>query len=531
MAATRFRDLERPTLIDLSSRTTSSGGSEAAAALSESLASFSRTSLAIADTIRGDIGTRVGAAEGSTGEPKFRKGFRALTTFGKAYNNSALRTYAIHEEIDLNENAARIEAEAGTDVEAFREAMTEMQKGVIEEAPEEARGLLAEIYNKRTGQGLARIQVRLSAELRAEDKAAVQEQTDQLTERIALLRAQDTPEAHFEAQEEEAKLYLMLDSAVNDFTLSESEGRMARDLAEQGIIFETVKARFINEINDPFGDPISFIEDLKEINRTADRLTPDQEAKLENELFAELGEHNRLAAARATQETAGVDARFEAGDREMTIATYSGEAGIPEILNAVDEQRLKPGRASVLVNEIQAGDPFVSDGATLLFVETNLLSVSAEDIKTNGALSWDDRRRLILKREEEAKGWRGEPNAREAVRRINSALDIPSEVTQMAFITEEQARAQGVALTEWFNEMIGVPDEERDSKVLPVAEEIIKVIVKRRDAAELVKARQTLSNIDAELAGDTLGETEIDVRERNKRTLENKIRELENGQQ
>lgn len=523
--ATRFRDLEAPALIDLRQRTTSSGGSQAAESLAQSLGSFSKTAFDISTRLSTIRGAKEGAEEGATGTPEFRKGIRGMTAFGRAYNDSALRSYAIKSEIDLTENAARLEAEAGTDPEAFGNAMVAIRDAVLEEAPPETRSLITQIYNKRTSAGLARIQVALVNELRAEDVKLVNEQVSNLMERVSFLRAQDTPAAHVEAEAEEAKLFILLDAAERDSVLSESEARVARAEAKRGIIFETVIARFDNELSDRvFGDPVGFIEDLKEANRTANTLTPDEEAQLENILFAELRERNTLRSARNSEVLAEETARHKAGDREATAAMLAGDLTRRDLLEMVENDELLPSVGRTLLNELQASasNPPKSDPETLFRFSTNLLSLTEEDIKTESSLIWDDRAELLLKRRTEAEGWKGTQVAREAFDRIDRSLGIIRGTLSAKMLSEDEARQRDRAFTQLYDVIDALPPEERQAAILEESEKVVRTVIRQKAALDVDKWQRLLADFIAK------SDDPADMSDRERRQYDDEIRVFEN---
>lgn len=523
MPAKRFRDLVRPTLIDVSARSTPSGGAEAALALAQSLSSFSRVAGSIGDT----LGAKRGAEEGAAveGTPEFKKGFRGLTAYGEAYNNAALRSYAIRVETDLTEHAARLEVEAGTNPESFRDAMTEMRKAVLEEAPAEAHALIGQVYDQRIGEGLGRIQGKLAAELREEDKVLVSEQASQFIENISFMRAQDTEESQQRAEQEELKLDILISSAVADGTYTEVEGNVFRRDTLRQVIRETVKARFDRELSSPFGDPIGFIEDLKEINRTGEALPPEEEDALTVELFGMLKQRNLLLAARESGEDDAVEARFDAGDRDMTIAVLSGSAGTNQLIEAMADDRLRPARGLTLNNVLTSGSPVKSNPKTLATYEINLLSYDEDDILTEPGLTWDDRSTLVRRRRAEEQGWKGTQRAREAFDRVDRELGIVAG-TPVRLLSDDELRARERALTQLYDVIEALPPEEREAAIFEETERVVRDIRRVAASTELVKAKETLSDERA-IDPDSLDRYDKSIHDKKISRLENRIRELE----
>lgn len=533
MAKQRYRELVAPTLVDVAARSTPSGAEQAAQRLSQTFESFSRLGSDIGARLNAQIGERAGSEEGQAGEPNFRRGLRSLTAYGAAYNNAALRGYAIRTETDMEQTAARLEAEANNDPDAFRAAMEKVRDGVVKEAPAEAKAVVGQIYDQRTAAGLGRIQTALSAELRAEDRTLVNEQLDRTIERVAFLRAQDTPEAYAASVQEEFKMRILIDGAVSDGTMTETEGLAARRTLARRVIFETVSARFDNEINDPYGDPIGFIEDLKEANETSDTLTTEEEQQLENTLLAELRERNLLQAARDAQMRSEVEARHAAGDQEYTSRMLAGQLTRRDLLEATRNDEITPAIARTLLNELQSSATQTpkSNAETLFHYETNLLSYTEEEIATERGLTWADRSKLIQERRKEETGWKGTQVAKEAFDRIDRALGIPPG-TMLQLLPEEEKRQRDQAFTELYDIIDALPPEERQAAILDSAQTVIRRVVGTNAARDLANYRaQREEYIQGAGPVEDMNARERETYERTLSRLDNLIREAENRRQ
>lgn len=493
MAKLQYRNLEAPTLIDVGARSTPTGAANAASALADKFASFSRT----ASTIGGDLAERIGAQQGEkagaaaglAGKPEFAQGLRSLRAYGRAYNNAATRGYAVRSELDANETAARLEAAAGTDPERFRATMEAVQKAALADAPPEVQTLVGEIYARRTSEGLARIGAAQVVEIRNEDRTLIAEDLAQKVERISELRAADDDVSFAQAQEEEAKLNLLIDSAVADGSISEVEGAAQRRIAKRDIIFNTVLARFKNELADPNGDPVSMIEAVKEIVRQDQSLTPEEETKLENALFAELRDRNSLDAMRSTDEDNARTLRHQAGDRAATTELLAGNLTQSKLLAMIEDDQLSPATTRTLLNELQSGDRVAkSDPRELARVELNLMTETEEDILENQSLTWADRSTLIQKRRDEAEGWKGTQTAKEAFDRIDRALGIAPGINSK-MLSEEEARQRDEALTELYDVVNALPEDQRQGQIMAKAQEVIanRIRATARNEAERLR--------------------------------------------
>lgn len=529
--ATRYRDLEARSLIDVGKRSTPTGAVNASQALAESFSAWSRTAADVG-SLAVQFGAQkqadLGASEGIAGTPNMRKGLASLTKYGRAYNSAAIRGYAIKSDLDAGATAARLEVEAGTDPDRFQKTMDAARDAVLAAAPEEARSVLQEVYAKRTGEGLARIQGALATELREEDRTLIAENVAQQTERIAFLRSLNTPEAFAEAAEEEVKLQMLVDAAVNDGTMTAVEGIASHRGIKRDILMATVLERFKNELNDINGDPIAMLETVQDVVRQDQSLTPEEEAKLEESLFAELRDRNSLDSLRAAEARDAQEARYSEGDRAATEQLLSGDLTQRRLLTMIQADQLSPQTARTLLNELQSGSSATpkSDPRELFRVETNLMTTSEEDIVANQGLVWADRQRLILKRRDEAAGWKGTQAAREAFDRIDRALGIVPGINSK-LLSEEEARSRDEALTELYNVIDALPEEERQGAVIAEAEKVIGSRIRAAAGQEAEQIRSRLEFYKRDKDPGRMNETQRAEYDRQVLLYENRIRELE----
>jgi len=254
-------------------------------------------------------------------------------------------------------------------------------------------------------------------------------------------------------------------------------------------------------------------------------LPPEEEDALAAELFNMLSENSRIRNARNAEETASVEARFDAGDRDMTIAVLSRAAGTSEIVEAMADDRLRPARGLTLNNVLTAGDPVKSDPETLTTYEINLLSFEEDDILAEPGLTWDDRSRLVLKRRNDAQGWKGTQRAREAFDRIDRELGIVAG-TPVRMLSEDELKARERALTQLYDVVDAAPPEEREAIIFEETERVVRDVQRARATTELVTAREKLAELRA-IDPESLDRWDASTHESAVARLENRIRELE----
>jgi hypothetical protein len=481
MAVPTYRDLQAPTLLDTTPLDT--GNSQVAASLARVFKEFEGVALEPAAQLRAEQGRQQGEAAGRNGEPNFRTGLRSLTAYGAAYNNAALRSYAIQAEGDAAAQAARLEVDAQNDPERFLATFGAIRDETIKNAPPMARAALGEIYNRHLNAGVTRLQQAQAIELNKQARADVAEGIERAVENIANLYASTDPNDFALVEEEEAKLRLLLDGARGDRTITDVEWAALNDKTQRQIVAKTVVARFRQELESPYGNPVDFIERVKKENIKSEALSPSEEAELVDQLISELQQYNALHSAELRQDSALMKQRYEEGDREATAKLLAGELTVPQLRAMVQQQRLDPARATTLANMLESGGVEVDDPQIAFHTRVNLLRYTDDEIEGISALTWKTRADLILQKREMEKTWKSTQTAREAESRIERALGILPG-TQLSLLTDEQRDALDRAKTEWYDDVDRLPPAERELGAIPAAEEIIRRYELRNKNAE-----------------------------------------------
>lgn len=522
----RYRQLEAPAQIDTSRL--ESGDSQAAAALAQTLAGFADTGFKIAADQSAKKGGLAGASAAAD-KAELKKGLASMTAYGKAYNNAALRSYAVKAEADVEDQAARLEVEAANDPEKFRATLGASLRGAVKEAPQEAVPLIQEAYARRLSSGTQRLIAGQATEFRNKARIDTAEGIQRATDRIARLRSSDDPRDSQEADEEELKLDMLFIAAESDGTLTKVEALSARQDSARSVTKQTVQARFANELDNPYGNPVKFIERLRKANLESEALPPEEEKKLVGALLADLQQKNSLDGLKQAQSAADIKARYQAGDKQATSLLLSGRLDRRTILDMVNSQDLEPSVGRTLLNELQSADGAQNDDPQVAFkTRVNLLDYSEQDIATMRGLTYKTRADLIDKRRQEAQGWKGTQVAREASARIDRALGLPEGGFQSGLLTAEQAEQRDRALSQWYDVVDALPPNERQAAVLKSAEEIIGKVIRNNKAGEAQRLRSRLQDL-IKRSGDPadMGAENRKVFEANKKRLEDGIAKAE----
>jgi hypothetical protein len=505
MVTPTYRDRVNPALIDTGIQ--SNGRAAAAQELAGLFKQFERTGLEAVAANSQDVGRRQGAEAGRTDHPGFRTGMAGLTAYGRAYNDAATRSYAIQSQMAADEAATRLEAEAGDDPEHFRMAFGARADEVVKNAPPEARQILAQAYDQRMAEGVSRLVQKQTATMRQNDRDILSEGIARSADRLAQLQASDDPALMERGTEEQVKLDLLISGALNSGTISATEAGALRLDATRQTTKKLASYRFQKELDSPYGNPVGFIQNLIDFNKTSESLPPDEEEKLVSGLLEDLRQHNALLAMGQKDSDLEQKQRWELGDNLATNSMLDGKLTVSKLSDMLDNDELDPSVARTLYNELQSGNDRPDDSRERFRVETALLETSEDDIAKDSRLSWSTRRELILKRREQMNGWRGTQQAREGAERIDRALNILPG-TPVAAQSEEFLRKRERALTEWYNEIDGMPPEKRQAAIISVADRIIETQIRRQATDDAARLRQRVTDLQAKLASGDMSERE-----------------------
>lgn len=155
--AVRYRDLERPALID--TEIPSTGGAQTAQSLSSMFSSFEQAGASIAAPIISQQGKMAGEAAGVAGKPQPRQGIAANTVYGRAYNSAAEVTYVSKQQTDIDATMDGIESanENNPDPIDYLHQADKVSSDLLKTAPAEYRPQLQLILQHRIAAGHARI--------------------------------------------------------------------------------------------------------------------------------------------------------------------------------------------------------------------------------------------------------------------------------------------------------------------------------------------------------------------------------------
>lgn len=497
---------------------------QTAGQLASVLSSFSQQAGQRYTQARAAAGSQAGSEV--TGTPTLKSGF---TAFGRAYNDAASRNYLISQYADMEAQLGRAEAESGSDPDKFRAASEGMLRGVQKSAVPQLRGDLAAMYQRRIGEGTVRLTKMRIAEQKELNRAMLQKGLDTVSDSISRKFASGDPVAMQEAEEDEVHYALMVDGALNDGTVTPAEAETLKTEAAKRSTAQILTGMFENQIR--VGDPIAFIS--KVMQQPVANLSDAEKQGVVVDMFQRLNRYQALTAEDEQLQNAEQKSRWKEGERSATLSFLQGGLTIGGLSKMLANDQLDPAIARTLENQLSSPQRHVDDPDVKFQVETNLLSFEEEDIATAPGLSKATRADLILKRREEAEGWRSDPGAQEALRRIDVAIGMPPGGTIMANIDPTIMTKAGRAKSYFYDLIESTPEDQRRGQYIELGQKAIDYVQRDDNAAALERERRTLAQYQAQvgdasqLSGRQLEEYQQTVERRQKRIadLESRLKQ------
>lgn len=444
-----------------------------------------------------------GAEAGAAGTPQLKSSF---TLYGRAYNDSAVRAYAMSQYADIEQTMGQFETEAGNDAAKFSAKVDGWRTGALQNVIPEARPFIQQMVQERSQEGLSRITTAARQQQKETVRTQIAAGLDVMAGKASKYFLEGTEESVTKAQATGQAYLDMVDASVADGTFSPKEGQALKDNHLRNSIEWLAAGRLEAEYSLPNGNPVRVIKEILANPAMDDADRQQVSRNLFNRLNL-LQTADREASARSDAE---FKAEAEAADRDLTSLLLRGKLTLGKIDEAVRLRGLDPSRATSLAEKLNAG-PGGDDDRERFRVETNLLTYTRDEITNNPRLSWRTKLTLIEKLDGKMQGWPDTNMAQEGRRRIDNALGIVPGVMN-ALLSEEDAKARGTAQTMWFDRVQALPPEQREQQIIPIAQEVIDQYVSQRNSTKRLKGVQgAINRAKADMAENKPGSKKYEV--------------------
>jgi hypothetical protein len=497
MAGIDYRSLSAPAQVE--TNLPDSGAAARAAELRRTFQEFEGISSDIYDKAATQAGAIAGAASGATGHPDYKQGLSRFTAYSRAFNNAATGAYAVQAEAQADDTAARLRVEANNDPATFHATYSAVRDAVLKNAPAQAQPILMELYNKRLAAGMAAISGDQATETRNTQRQVYDEGISRQTTRVAALQGSANPVDQAAAEDEHAKLTLLIDGGVNAGLYSKAEAQAMHIGAMRQITSQVFNTQVDRELADPSGNVGLLLENFRKAHlaNLADTSSPPilseaEYQKLYSDATTKIREQRLLDMLTKGQGKTEEEMRWEAGDKQYTDLFLQGKLTDSQLAAAVRTGDVKPEVARALHTQIANGPVIGHHPKELLTAlqDPDLPSKTPAEIAAIPGLSTEEKIQVGKEADRQRNNWEGTQPARQAKYAIATALKAP--VGGMA--SDEQRAAAQNATVDFTNRINALPPEKRAAAIPQVTQEVIRAEHAREMAVQLqqtITARQS----------------------------------------
>lgn len=453
MAAVDYRQLQAPAQVDTS--LPDDGAAARAAELERTFKEFGEISGNVYNKVQTQAGAIAGAASGNTGHPQYREGLARFTAYSQAYNNAATGAYAVQAEAQADDAAARLRVQANNDPAAFATTYTAVRDAVLKQAPAQARGMLADLYNRHLATGVAAISGDQATEVKETQRKVYDEGISRATSRVATLQGSENPTDQAAAQDEHVKLSALIDGGVTAGLYSPAEAKAMHINAMREVTAQVFDTQVDRELAKPDNDKgiALMLENFRKAHAAnlADTTQPpilseSEYQKLMQGATTKIREQRLLEMMLKGQNKTDEQLKFEAGDAKYSSKLFRGELTAKDLDAAVNSGDLKPEVARGLYDRLSAGvgGKGNADLYFKLHNDPGFVDMTPADFAAHvgpGGLSGKEADQLSQDAEKRRNGWEGTQASKQAKSAIDAALKIPPG-TQQAALSDEQRKAR-----------------------------------------------------------------------------------------
>lgn len=484
--------------------------------LAERLQAFSQQSQGIYEGIAIPQAEQAGMAAADAGETKLRV---PIGNVNRAYNDALVRSYALDAYADVHEKFSQFEVEAGTDQEKFKSAVAGYKSGTLPSMLPAAQPIIAQAMQQRELEGSVRIGTLKANETRAEAIAQSERGLTTLQDQISRGYTAGDPDSIARA-DALAKVYIgNIDGNVAAGLYTKREGEAKTTAFYKDVTRQVAFGQLEAELDNPNGDAVGVIQ--RTLDSASSLLSDDEQMELTGNLLQRLNTHQAVAAEASLQAQGDLRAQWAAGEKKVTQLLLRGRLTNGMLEQMVTDDQLDPGIARTLRDSLKSGNA-KSDPETEFLYRTNLLEYTEQEIRDEPKLSFEDKAALIEKRRTSEGGWQDSNPAQEAKGRIDRALGM-TPGTPAAMLSEAQLRARGRALTSWYDQVEALPEAERVSGSIKIADQVIQEVVIGNKAIEAAQLQRRRDAYTKGKVPEDMGKTERAKYEENLKRLDDAI--------
>ncbi len=487
-----YRQLQSPVQPLTPDELPNTGRAQEAEALAGLFKSFSNTTNNLGIQVGKTKGEQAAGADASSGNINFKSGIARYTAYGEAYNNAAARSYLIETSVTADSQAAQLQIEANKNPDTFRTTFSAARDATLKHVPIEAQKEVADMYNTHLAQGLANVTAAHQQDIVDRQRSLVDVDIGVSTNKIGKLQADamitGNPTSMAMATDENNKLFLRIQGAVNSGTISqvEADGRIAA--AHRTIFENTWTSQFEHELQtnpDPQA-ALKIIDKFQAANRNNAVLSEDEEHKLTLRMFTDLKEQNLVVAKLKSLNKTDEQTKYDNGDKLFTGLYLTGQLTEAALAKGVANSDVRPERATALVQLMKnAAVQAKSSPEAILKLKTDPQFLDKTDIEiaSTPGVNATDALKAIDERDKRNNSYEGTQEFKDGVAAINRALKITPGPTGL--LSDADRKRQTDALGDYHDAVKNTDPAKRTVNMSTLAQQAIEHANTRAAAADL----------------------------------------------
>lgn len=388
--------------------------------------------------------------------------------FWEQYNKTGLAAHGAALETQINTSMEAIAMKHTRDAAGYKEATDKFKEEILKVASAPLRNAVENLVVKQQGSYINAIEKDTIAFHRKQNLADL-EKAGRDTKRAGEAAARHGRVDDVLAARER---YVNL----QDFALGTGLDPAQRDknieAFDLALNKEVIMGGFDRAMRQSDRSAVAYIESFRASTDTG--LSPEEQLEVTKSMLAELGRDQSLETTVINHENTLRTERWRIGESQLAFDMLTNQLGPDDVITALAHDRVSPEFARKIEQRAIEGPPF-SDPIQLYQYMLDPTAFEVVDIAFDNTVNADDRLKVLTKRQEvldDQEGWRNSQNGIEGVRRIDNEFGFKGG-QNAAFADPARVRRAGRVLTEYYERVESLPPEQRESKAVEIADQLI----------------------------------------------------------
>ncbi len=424
--------------------------------------------------------------------------------------------------LDIYQNLQRIQSESNGDPKVYEAKVAGYKKGLIKGANPDVMPLASQEIDFASSKVYSSM-VSKKLEIARKEQSAKVELGLELIETEGQNAASEGDEEAIVKNLNEYNQLLTMSESAGLIKPGETTARMGKytKVLRTGVYM----GEFMRALDN--GEAVDYVA---KFSKAKDKnFTPTERQEIVSDMIKNMNQVNNLETKARKADDDERKIRYAKTENEATLLALTGDLDVDYLTTKLKDDSIDPKLARMLEKTAKSKGVQYDDESQLLEYSLDLLSFSESEIATDETLTKKTRIALIDQRRklvENEGDWRNSQSGREAVRRIKAEYGLVDGL--IAQLDPEKAKRAGRTLTSLYESVESLPLEERATKAILMADNLIKSINREDKLKELSSKQKRLSLLpyqsEQEIDDAGLGGHEASVE---KKRIINLLRDIE----